>query len=116
MLERKKQKVTVPTIETKQITVPTVAGLKSALSGSVASAQSRGGATLEGAKAVSYTHLDVYKRQEVGRGDEAPRELVGDLRERLLVAHPVGLQAVYYTHLDVYKRQARPRAPGPPRG
>ena len=51
---------------------------------------------------VSYTHLDVYKRQEV---------------ESLIPLHPIAEQilalytkeqsrgAVSYTHLDVYKRQ-----------
>lgn len=53
MLERKMQKVDVPTIETKQITVPTVAGLKHALTDSVESAQARGGAKLEDAKAAA---------------------------------------------------------------
>ena len=46
-----------------------------------------------GIKAVSYTHLDVYKRQ-------------GLPRPRPVVARGVrGLEAVSYTHLDVYKRQ-----------
>lgn len=40
MLERKTQKVTVPTIATKQVKVPTAAGLKSKLAGKAASAQS----------------------------------------------------------------------------
>ena len=40
--------------------------------------------------AVSYTHLDVYKRQLSGRADQHQRQL---------------LAAVSYTHLDVYKRQ-----------
>ena len=46
--------------------------------------------------AVSYTHLDVYKRQ------------VSDLEQlRQLLLHFDGcpLKAVSYTHLDVYKRQ-----------
>ena len=61
MFERKKQKLTVPTIETKQVTVPTVAGLKHALAGSAAAAssaaskkagtaQARGGARLDSVK------------------------------------------------------------------
>ena len=40
---------------------------------------------------VSYTHLDVYKRQGFNRAVEAQR--------------PVGSLPVSYTHLDVYKRQ-----------
>ena len=59
--------------------------------------------------AVSYTHLDVYKRQEhssvsvCGKGKGTERA----------APHSTGLGPVYsgavpvsYTHLDVYKRQA----------
>ena len=60
-------------------------------------------------KAVSYTHLDVYKRQ-VGVGLEpVANELL--IEGRLAVARLVALQrpeaggTVSYTHLDVYKRQ-----------
>ena len=42
---------------------------------------------------VSYTHLDVYKRQEERSSDAAQVSVV------------VGVRAVSYTHLDVYKRQ-----------
>ena len=45
--------------------------------------------------AVSYTHLDVYKRQEYPGA-------VAVLRQQ--GEHVIG--AVSYTHLDVYKRQA----------
>ena len=48
--------------------------------------------------AVSYTHLDVYKRQTMDISP-APR--------------PV-LEPVSYTHLDVYKRQAQQCACPPP--
>ena len=56
-----------------------------------------------GALPVSYTHLDVYKRQQLlGLGDLAV--VVGDLLrhgdEQRHGRHPVS-----YTHLDVYKRQ-----------
>ena len=49
---------------------------------------------------VSYTHLDVYKRQAVGPGRAAGA-----------ATHPLGVMrqlsnAVSYTHLDVYKRQS----------
>ena len=59
--------------------------------------------------AVSYTHLDVYKRQEErrileeerGNAEESPFETV-------LPQHPVrSVPAVSYTHLDVYKRQVQ---------
>ena len=49
---------------------------------------------------VSYTHLDVYKRQD---------ELQADRRRRKLCLSKCGNRsngAVSYTHLDVYKRQA----------
>ena len=75
----------------------------------------------EGVKAVSYTHLDVYKRQGVlrahgwpeGRGTlERARRLLDDSaghqvrRPRdLHGAEGEVLAAVSYTHLDVYKRQ-----------
>ena len=66
--------------------------------------------------AVSYTHLDVYKRQDVGNdhrlgANEAPPAILsiylgdqlGDVLNQLIstgTATPVS-----YTHLDVYKRQ-----------
>ena len=60
-----------------------------------------------GVGAVSYTHLDVYKRQPRGR----PR-LAGRGCDRFpgsgcgrLPRWPNGPGAVSYTHLDVYKRQ-----------
>ena len=48
------------------------------------------------AGAVSYTHLDVYKRQMVGAS-------VADIR--LEGKQQVSGTTVSYTHLDVYKRQ-----------
>ena len=85
---------------------------------------------LEEIGAVSYTHLDVYKRQAAGSGSEADGEsgtfaagIAGDTQR---TAVPVGAQPppepsephgggtahpehrlipVSYTHLDVYKRQ-----------
>ena len=57
-------------------------------------------------RAVSYTHLDVYKRQRVDgeRGDLHLQQipLVAAVRPRQggLTDEPVA-----YTHLDVYKRQ-----------
>ena len=65
--------------------------------------------TADGAfKAVSYTHLDVYKRQ--GRNC-APRPPIGCglSAETISAAHspPASVtKPVSYTHLDVYKRQA----------
>ena len=61
------------------------------------------------AEAVSYTHLDVYKRQVDGVAD-GRTDRRGAAFARLLRAHrPLGVglaaDAVSYTHLDVYKRQ-----------
>ncbi|WP_459505226.1 hypothetical protein [Erwinia amylovora] len=57
---------------------------------------------------VSYTHLDVYKRQvltELELDDNAPA-----LQQLLARSHPrhyrLDLGPASYTHLDVYKRQA----------
>ena len=55
---------------------------------------------------VSYTHLDVYKRQGVHQIDTveqaalALKPLAGNLAYLLFA-----IGAVSYTHLDVYKRQ-----------
>ena len=54
-----------------------------------------------GANAVSYTHLDVYKRQDVNIDEllvvTFTRAAASEMKERV--------RAVSYTHLDVYKRQ-----------
>ena len=70
--------------------------------------------------AVSYTHLDVYKRQirrciiaHVSGDDEERIELgnkllfaAEELHESVdIVWHQPGVLPVSYTHLDVYKRQ-----------
>ena len=75
---------------------------------------------LSKAEAVSYTHLDVYKRQvlaellavveqrqaliqgeqRLGAARLDPTDHVGDLQGLLVILVPVS-----YTHLDVYKRQ-----------
>ena len=47
--------------------------------------------TLHQLEAVSYTHLDVYKRQDLQRAG-------------ITFSHQA-FDAVSYTHLDVYKRQ-----------
>ena len=51
-------------------------------------------------EAVSYTHLDVYKRQLYFH-----REGDGVLTGMSNPGQAVGFDAVSYTHLDVYKRQ-----------
>ena len=60
---------------------------------------------------VSYTHLDVYKRQHLdggalgklrrGEGGHVPQVAIPAQQDRGGLAGPVS-----YTHLDVYKRQA----------
>ena len=57
---------------------------------------------------VSYTHLDVYKRQKVHRPFAT---ILPSDNDKLFIGHtnahlPHFIQAVSYTHLDVYKRQA----------
>ena len=59
-------------------------------------------------QSVSYTHLDVYKRQDLDRADRDPSTVtearVEHLKEKV---ETVKVQMpVSYTHLDVYKRQA----------
>ena len=67
--------------------------------------------------AVSYTHLDVYKRQAQvhvhGPGEifHIVQLFGGDIARRGVknggdAVHQRGAGAVSYTHLDVYKRQA----------
>ena len=78
---------------------------------------------------VSYTHLDVYKRQRDARNRDllaldrvlrvlSPRRArrIHDdaAAERLLARRrEERVNAVSYTHLDVYKRQSRPRPTTP---
>ena len=59
---------------------------------------------------VSYTHLDVYKRQELEGAQEMLQMALnrfGELPDNLLKAlhQQQDIEAVSYTHLDVYKRQ-----------
>ena len=49
---------------------------------------------------VSYTHLDVYKRQALNRSAISPIQYT-----YCRMPQPVGTTSVSYTHLDVYKRQ-----------
>ena len=75
---------------------------------------------------VSYTHLDVYKRQAqtwldaVGTENEAAatKTYIAELEADIMpvdgligfAESEMGAQAVSYTHLDVYKRQLSHRA------
>ena len=71
-----------------------------------------GGAT---GRSVSYTHLDVYKRQVLARlaqvfSEDANMRMgrIIDSVEPVLAGFltvSVGITPVSYTHLDVYKRQ-----------
>ena len=64
---------------------------------------------MNGATPVSYTHLDVYKRQVQYYGgynaklERQIRQALGSSEMRLFSV--IGNHAVSYTHLDVYKRQ-----------
>ena len=68
---------------------------------------------LDGIMAVSYTHLDVYKRQvlvsviyannEVGTIN--PIQEIGEVTKKAGVLFHTDAVPVSYTHLDVYKRQ-----------
>ena len=55
-------------------------------------------------EAVSYTHLDVYKRQRQVYGTEKGLDVPGDREEKPIWVSD-GWRSVSYTHLDVYKRQ-----------
>ena len=52
---------------------------------------------------VSYTHLDVYKRQPFSTGEAKAQRGVG--RREIGHGHLAWRASVSYTHLDVYKRQ-----------
>ena len=62
---------------------------------------------------VSYTHLDVYKRQVKGQGckvwDDKGQEYLDLYGGHAVISighcHPHYVETVSYTHLDVYKRQ-----------
>ena len=63
-------------------------------------------------KSVSYTHLDVYKRQVSGSiSMEAIIKMMGNIMDEYGIRQNVcarldkQIEAVSYTHLDVYKRQ-----------
>ena len=73
---------------------------------------------------VSYTHLDVYKRQDILCGDVNPSGKLADTFASSLYDYPStknfhespsyvdyteDIYAVSYTHLDVYKRQVHRR-------
>ena len=77
---------------------------------STAKSQEEARGALDKVKAVSYTHLDVYKRQAVYN-----KEGVSAVEKGMAVYHPsinnytpehsLSVYTVSYTHLDVYKRQ-----------
>ena len=56
---------------------------------------------------VSYTHLDVYKRQEYDNRPEALLAAMGTAPAEVVVCDTVAGGTVSYTHLDVYKRQGQ---------
>ena len=72
------------------------------------------------AQPVSYTHLDVYKRQSYNSGNldqkfESGKNIAKNTRLMFDAKSNDGfiVKAVSYTHLDVYKRQCRGRLPVP---
>ena len=74
--------------------------------------QPRTGLAWADVRAVSYTHLDVYKRQLRERAhrlvidlEELPTTGSFDRPDTLGRQESLGCLAVSYTHLDVYKRQ-----------
>ena len=58
---------------------------------------------MENSTSVSYTHLDVYKRQEEGKTRALGWNLEGDWLDH--TGYTGTFITVSYTHLDVYKRQ-----------
>ena len=59
-----------------------------------------------GEETVSYTHLDVYKRQVRNASRKRTAKRGGSCARRARPSPGDTLVAVSYTHLDVYKRQA----------
>ena len=71
----------------------------------------------KGEVAVSYTHLDVYKRQQYIQSKSLKwkyisviptgyiEESVNQIRNVTLLVVTISILSVSYTHLDVYKRQ-----------
>ena len=89
---------------TKSASLPVAKVIKSA----AANAEHNYGMNVEDLVAVSYTHLDVYKRQERGLlMDVTFEKNNGKTIIKTVKAHPtlVYSKPVSYTHLDVYKRQ-----------
>ena len=80
----------------KQIVLSTLALIEAEAELSVLDRQiAHGGFWIE-ANAVSYTHLDVYKRQS---------DRTQDRQKERIDVRIIRRRAVSYTHLDVYKRQ-----------
>ena len=82
--------------------------------------------TQKSIEAVSYTHLDVYKRQQIAHAHKVPlvvdntfatpylvrpfeygADIVVHSATKFIGGH--GTSSVSYTHLDVYKRQSEDR-------
>ena len=61
-------------------------------------------------EAVSYTHLDVYKRQTPSWEASTPITSAAPPLAALRAKAPVWVKPVSYTHLDVYKRQKPARS------
>ena len=59
----------------------------------------------QGTRAVSYTHLDVYKRQLYYTLLHNKYKKSAASKNKLSFRTLAGVNPVSYTHLDVYKRQ-----------
>ena len=102
--------------------VPLQAAFCSACGAKMESAAPKTAVQGENTKPVSYTHLDVYKRQCVFRQAKRwmiptvcvlrPGSFTSSRRRRWRACSPTTLRPVSYTHLDVYKRQGLLRARG----
>ena len=67
-------------------------------------AQAKGAIERTVPEAVSYTHLDVYKRQRASGAQQAAASFT-------VRGNRVAVDTVSYTHLDVYKRQPSCESP-----
>ncbi len=86
MFERKKQKVTVPTIETKQVTVPTVAGIKSALVPAATGVAAMAKHTLADKKEQGKAAVAPRLEDAKGRVEDDVLPRVADARDQLVDA------------------------------
>ena len=98
------------TVNAADVAAATAEGLRAPLLSRLKLTRAKCAGMAEGLRslaAVSYTHLDVYKRQGAGRmmaGLRTPTCMMLSM-VCCMSSSSVTLKAVSYTHLDVYKRQ-----------